>query len=179
MRQVPGRVLLIGYGNPGRLDDGLGPMLADAIALKQIPGVSVDANYMLTVEDAAEVSHHDVVVFADASVKGREPFFFDRVEPRTSLGFTSHHIEPAAVLGLAHDLFEATTEAYVLGIRGYEFDEFGQRLSDGAQNNLLDAIAFLEDRLTRRDFTLPPYQACQPAGSAGGDQARQGATSMT
>jgi Ni,Fe-hydrogenase maturation factor len=28
-------ILVIGYGNPGRLDDGLGPHLADAISKKK------------------------------------------------------------------------------------------------------------------------------------------------
>ncbi len=146
------KVLVIGYGNPGRLDDGLGPALAEAIAQQEIPGVTVDANYLLTVEDASDISEHEVVVFADAAVTGAEPFFFREVEPKTELSFSSHHMEPAAVLGLAHDMFGAQTRGYALGIRGYEFDEFGQQLSDGAQNNLLEAIAFLADRLERRDF---------------------------
>ena len=146
------RVLVIGYGNPGRLDDGLGPALAEAIAQKQLPGVTVDANYLLTVEDASDISEHEVVVFADAAVRGAEPFFFREVMPKAELGFSSHHMEPEAVLGLAHDMFGAQTRGYALGIRGYEFDEFGQQLSEGAQNNLLDAIAFLAERLERRDF---------------------------
>ena len=146
------KVLIIGYGNPGRLDDGLGPALAEAFSQKPMPGVTVDANYLLTVEDAADISEHDVVVFADAAVKGREPFFFEEVEAKTELSFSTHHMEPPMVLGLAHDMFDAQTRGYALGIRGYEFDEFGQRLSDGAQNNLIEAIAFLTDRLERRDF---------------------------
>lgn len=159
MTQGREKVLVIGYGNPGRLDDGLGPTFAEAIARKAIPGVTVESNYLLNVEDAADVSEHDVVVFVDAAVRGREPFSFERVEPRTDISFTSHHMEPAAVLGLATDMFEAKTRGCVLGIRGYEFDEFGHRLSDGAQNNLIDAIAFLEDRLERRDFSpLPQAQ---------------------
>lgn len=150
------KVLIIGYGNPGRLDDGLGPAFAEAMAKQEMPGVTVDANYLLTVEDAADISEHDIVVFADAALQGAEPFFFKEVEPKTELSFSSHHMEPAAVLGLAHDMFEAQTRGYALGIRGYEFDEFGQRLSDGAQNNLLEAITFLMTRLERRDFSALP-----------------------
>lgn len=147
------KILVIGYGNPGRLDDGLGPLLAEAIGQKNLPGVKTDANYMLTVEDAAEISNFDVVIFADAALKGAEPFYFEAVQPQTSFSFTSHHVAPAAVLGLAQDMFQATTRGFVLGIRGYEFDEFGQRLSDQAQNNLLEAITFLEGICIRKDFT--------------------------
>ena len=51
-------ILLIGFGNPGRLDDGLGPALADAIEKLALPGVTVESNYQLTVEDAAEIAKH-------------------------------------------------------------------------------------------------------------------------
>ncbi|MBZ0166386.1 MAG: hydrogenase maturation protease, partial [Candidatus Omnitrophica bacterium] len=97
------KILVIGYGNPGRLDDGLGPLLAEAIAQKNLPGVKTDANYLLTVEDAAEISNFDIVIFADAALTGAEPFYFEAVQPKASFSFSSHHIEPAAVLGLAHD----------------------------------------------------------------------------
>jgi hydrogenase maturation protease len=168
MTQVRETVLVIGYGNPGRLDDGLGPAFAEAIARKSIPGVTVESNYLLNVEDAAEVGEHDVVVFVDAAIRGPEPFSFGKVDPQTSISFTSHHAEPAAILGLAYDMFEAKTRGYVMGIRGYEFDQFGERLSDGAQNNLLDAIDFLVDRLERRDFSpLPNRQhRVEPSSAA-------------
>ena len=50
------RILVIGYGNPGRLDDGLGPAVASAMEEFNLPGVSVDSNYQLTVEDAASAA---------------------------------------------------------------------------------------------------------------------------
>jgi len=66
-------VLVIGYGNPGRRDDGLGPALAERLQELRLPGVDVDADYQLTVEDAAAAAEHDVVVFADAAQAGPEP----------------------------------------------------------------------------------------------------------
>ena len=74
------RVLLFGYGNPGRLDDGLGPALAQAVAEWELPEVTVDCDYQLMVEDSATVAGHESVIFADASLTGREPFFFERLE---------------------------------------------------------------------------------------------------
>jgi hypothetical protein len=94
-----------------------------------------------------------VVIFADASIDGPEPFFFKKIDKtKSSLGFSSHHISPEGVMAMAEDLFAAKTESYVLGIRGYEFDEFGERLSDGAQNNLLEAIHFLDGCLKSKKF---------------------------
>lgn len=150
------RVLLIGYGNPGRLDDGLGPALAERFEKLGLPGVTVDANYQLNVEDAADLAEHDVVIFADADVSGPEPFWFRRIEPKRVLSFTTHSVAPDALLGLAEQLFDARGEAFILGIRGYRFNEFGEGLSPEAQENLDAAAEFLEAALRDRVFTETP-----------------------
>jgi hydrogenase maturation protease len=139
------KVLIIGYGNPGRLDDGLGPALAETMEKKQLDDLTVDANYQLTVEDASEVAEHDVVVFADAAIAGEGPYWVKRIYPggRTG-GFSTHSLDPYSVLGLAKELFQAEPRAYLMGIRGYEFDEFGERLSEAAQANLAGAVDYLE-----------------------------------
>jgi len=137
------KILLIGFGNPGRLDDGLGPALAAAVEKLAIPGVTVDADYQLTVEDAAEVARHDVVIFADADAGGPEPFSFREIEPVAAVSFSSHSVQPAAVLGLAHELFGARTSGYLLGIRGYAFNDFGESLSERARSNLAEAMRFI------------------------------------
>jgi len=144
--------LLIGYGNPGRLDDGLGPALAEAVAKLEIPGVTVDADYQLTVEDAAEIARHDVVIFADADAGGPEPFSFRKIEPAPAFSFSNHSVQPAAVLGLAHELFGARSRGYLLGIRGYAFNEFGESLSEKAQANLAAALRFITQALRDAAF---------------------------
>ncbi len=139
--------LVIGYGNPGRLDDGLGPRLADELEGLASEAVTIDSDYQLQVEYAEEVSRHDVVVFADAAVSGPEPFYVEEVTPVSGVSFSSHSLGPSEVLGLARDLFKAQTRGFVVGIRGYEFDEFGERLSAGAQANLAAALDFLQSVL--------------------------------
>ena len=146
------KILLIGYGNPGRLDDGLGPALAESLEELNLENVTIDSDYQLTVEDADAVAEHDVVIFADASVNGPEPFSFARIEPKTAVSFSSHSVEPEAVLGLAHDMFEAKTRGYVLGIRGYAYNEFGEVLSDQAKKNLFAAYEFIVDVIKKGDF---------------------------
>ena len=142
MNDAKADVLLIGFGNPGRGDDGLGPALAEAVEKLALPGVTVDADYQLTVEDAEAVARHSVVVFADADVSGPEPFGFYPLEPKSGWSFTSHHLEPAAVLALAAEVFGARPPAYLLGIRGYAFDEFNEALTANAAANLAAAVQF-------------------------------------
>ena len=132
--------LILGYGNPGRLDDGLGPALADAIDALGLPSVTVLSDYQLSAEHAAELLTYDRVVFADAAVEIESPFFLRRMLPRAAVSFTSHSMRPEAVLSLSIDTLGWKGEAYLLGIQGHEFNEFGERLSLAARENL-DAAA--------------------------------------
>jgi hydrogenase maturation protease len=153
------RVLLFGIGNPGRHDDGLGPALAETIEALALPGLDVDADYQLTVEDSAAVAAHDVAIFADADAAGPAPFSFRAIGPLPGVGFSIHGLEPGGVLTLAADLFGARPEAYLLGIRGYEFGErgegrieLGEGLTDAARENLAAAVAFLTPLLRTGRF---------------------------
>jgi hydrogenase maturation protease len=146
------KVLIIGYGNPGRLDDGLGPEFADRVGKLGIEGVTVDSNYQLAVEDAAAIAEHDFVVFADADTSGPEPFHFERVIPESHMSFSSHSISADALMAMAEDLLSSRAKAYMLGIRGYEFNEFGERISPKAMQNLGEALSFLKLALEDCDF---------------------------
>lgn len=146
-------ILIIGYGNPGRLDDGLGPALAAEFEKMALKGVTVDSDYQLTVEDASAIAKHEIVIFVDASVSGDEPFYFERLKSSESpMSFSSHSVEPGAVVALAQELFGSLAKAYVLGIRGYEFNEFGEKLSEKAKENLKKAVDFLVDVIKNNKF---------------------------
>ncbi|MCD4831173.1 MAG: hydrogenase maturation protease [Anaerohalosphaeraceae bacterium] len=154
MKASQPKILLLGYGNPGRLDDGLGPELAERIEKKNLPNVTVDADYQLMVEDAAVIAENDIVIFADAAVDGDGPFYFKPVIGKNEMSFSSHSAEPEQLVALAEKLFGAKTKCYILGIRGYEFNEFGQRLCDRAKTNLEKADEFITRAITENDFEL-------------------------
>ena len=137
------KILFIGYGNPGRLDDGLGPALAARIEALSLNGVTVEADYQLAVENAFDVSMHDIVIFADAAVRGKAPFFFKEIHPRSPLSLRSHRVSPEAVLFFAERMFHSRARAYVLGIRGYQFNGYDERLSVRAEKNLEEAFQFV------------------------------------
>ena len=146
------KILIIGYGNPGRLDDGLGPAFAEAVQKYNINGVSVDSDYQLTVEDAVDIAQHDIVLFADADVKGPEPFYLKKVKPATVVSLSSHSIKPNSLIGLVKESFNREVKAYVLGIRGYEFNEFEEKLSEKATQNLHEALIFIKPLLENSNF---------------------------
>jgi len=145
-------VLVLGYGNPARMDDGLGPALIETLERMDLPGVTVEADYQLTIEDAATVANFNVVIFADADLSGREPFHFWKIEPKEDANLSSHSVSPEAVLQLAKSCFGATPAAYILGIRGYEFNDFGERLSEKALSNLAASATFMEAVIRKGNF---------------------------
>ena len=149
MEEKQSKFLLIGYGNPGRLDDGLGPALAEEVGKLGLAQLTVESDYQLTVEDAAQIAEYDLVVFADASVSGPEPYGFSKVDSdqEAHASFSTHSVSAEAVLALAESLFGRRPEAYMLSIRGYEYNEFGERLSDRARANLAAAVQFLREFL--------------------------------
>jgi hydrogenase maturation protease len=171
----PARILVLGYGNPGRLDDGLGPACAAALAGRGLTGVTLEADYQLNVEDAELAAAHDIAVFVDAAVNGPAPFALRRLESPPAnaavLSFSTHSVSPAAVVALAREMFGGAVDGYVLAIRGYDFNEFGERLSPAAAENLRSAVEFLAERIQYGDFEAwaapgvgPP--ACGLAGVA-------------
>ncbi|HEY3449172.1 MAG TPA: hydrogenase maturation protease [Myxococcales bacterium] len=144
---------MLGIGNPGRQDDGLGPTLAEQVESWGLPGLTVDSDYQLTVEDSATAAEHDVLVIADAAASGPEPFCFRVLKPSEHLEFSSHSVEPGGVIGLARHMFGKAPAAYVLGVRGYSFDHcLEPGLSDQARANLDAALKFLRPLLESGDF---------------------------
>ncbi len=146
------KILFIGYGNPGRLDDGLGPALATRIDALSLKGMTVEADYQLGVENAFGVSRHDIVIFADAAVRGKAPFFFKEIHPQSPLSLGSHSVSPEAVLFFAEKLFHSRARAYVLGIRGYEFKGYSEGLSERAEKNLEEAFQFVTQLVQSGNF---------------------------
>ena len=137
------RVLLIGYGNPGRGDDGLGPALAAQIEVLGIQGLTVDIDYQLTVDHAALIAAHDLVVFADAMIGLAVPFRMAMVDDAQPTSLGSHQVSPEAALSLASLLFGRAPPGWVLAIAGEEFGEVKEGLSISARKNLAGAVAFL------------------------------------
>lgn len=144
---MPGSVLVLGFGNPGRLDDGLGPAVVDAIEGLGLADVTCDADYQLRLEDAAEIARHDAVVFVDAAATGPAPFSFERVRPEPGRRFTTHSVPPGALVEIARACFGREVPAWLLAVRGHTFDDFGEGLSDAARIHRDEAVAFLIEAL--------------------------------
>src|SRR5262245_60332112 len=125
------KVLVIGYGNPLRGDDGLGWYAAQALADQaQDPSVEIMACHQLAPELAEQVSQADFVLFVDARA-GQIPgeLFCEPVEPATDCNAAlTHHLTPPALLTWADQLFGRYPDAMEISIGGESF-ELGTELS--------------------------------------------------
>lgn len=138
-----GGILLIGIGNPASTDDGLGRELADRVESRAPSGVRVLSDYQLQPEWAADFQGCRAVVIADADLGCRAAFRLSPVAPEVAASFSSHSLSPAALAGLARQLFGAAPTCYVLGIRPYDLTRFREGLTPEAEANLNAALAFL------------------------------------
>ena len=144
------KILIYGYGNPGRQDDGIGARfveLADVwIEQGNLSGVFTDCNYQLNIEDSALVADYDMVIFVDASVVAEvEDFKLETIHPNdATIEFTMHAVSTSYVVDLCQKLYGKHPQAYVLHVKAYEFD-FIEELTPKAIENLNNAFQFIKE----------------------------------
>ena len=131
-QQSPAGLLVIGYGNTLRRDDGVGPKVAEAVAALALPGVRALACPLLTPELAEAVSQAGMVVFVDAAVDAPREVQMRKLAPAESSQIMAHAASPATLLALARDVFGHAPEAWWLTIPVEELG-IGEELSPLAQ----------------------------------------------
>lgn len=134
-----GPILLIGYGNTLRSDDGAGPRVAEAVAALNLPGVEVLVRDLLTPELADPIAKARLVVFVDAAVDAPREVQWRPLLPADSCQIMAHAADPRTLLALARDVFGHAPPAWWLTIP-IETIAIGESLSPFAQDGLLIAI---------------------------------------
>lgn len=144
------RILILGYGNPGRGDDGLGPETVNRLeTLRQhglLPSTSnltLLTDFQLQVEHVLDMEGQDLCLFIDAHLKAPLPFSFERVYPEAVPSFSTHRVSPGTLLKVHEDLKGPSPPAFALGIPATAFD-LGAPLSEEAQNALDEAFRWVE-----------------------------------
>jgi len=138
-RALPTGLLVIGYGNTLRRDDGVGPRVAEAIAALALPGVRALACPLLTPELAEAVSEARAVIFVDAAVEAPRQVQLRDLAPAASSQLMAHAASPATLLALARDVFGHAPEAWWLTIPAEELG-VGEDLSSLAQRGFETAL---------------------------------------
>ena len=140
-------VLVVGYGNPLRSDDGFGWHAARLLAADpRLAGARVLTLHQLTPELATDIASASLVVLVDASVDGAPGSVAVRsIQPRQDSPLSwSHHLDPAALAGLAHALYDHVPPIVLISVAGAAFAD-GDRLSPALQRVLPEVV----DRVAR------------------------------
>ena len=139
-------VLVVGYGNALRMDDGLGWHAAEHLSGDpRLDGATVLQRHQLTPELALDVSRASLVVLVDAS-RGRPAgtVTIERVERADSSRTTwSHHLDPPSLVALARELYGRAPDVFLVSV-GVESVEMGDRLSpvlEAALPSVVDATS--------------------------------------
>ncbi len=145
------RILLFGYGNPGRQDDGLGNefiyQIERWIEREGLKGIDTDSSYQLNIEDADAIAQKDIVVFIDASTENIADFLLTRVDPSDAhASFSMHSVSASFVLSLCQKLYNKYPLTFMLHIKGYEW-ELKEGLTPMAEKNLTRALDFIKSKI--------------------------------
>lgn len=136
---------MFGFGNPGRGDDALGPMLVEQVERCEFENVVCQTDMQLQVEHVVDLAECDRVVFVDADMCCAEPFEWSEISSAKDDSYTSHAMSPSALLHAYQQVYGSVApQAQVLRIRGYQFS-LGDMLSDRAAENLRAAIRYMDE----------------------------------
>ena len=132
-------LLVIGYGNTLRGDDGVGPRVAEAVGELNLPGVHTLICPLLTPELADPISRVGKVIFVDAAVDAPKTVQWRKLEPNESSQIMAHAADPRTMLAIARDVFGHVPEAWWLTIPAVEMG-FSEELTPVAQRGLAEAV---------------------------------------
>ncbi len=126
-------VLVLAFGNPGRGDDALGPMLADRLedwlATHGRSDVEVIVDFQLNIEHALDLADRERVLFVDARASGENGARLDAVSARADASYSTHAVSPQGLLAVHEQIMRETPpQAELLSLRGHSF-ELGDPLS--------------------------------------------------
>ena len=134
-----GDLLVIGYGNTLRSDDGVGPRVAEAVGALDLPGVRTLVCQQLSPEHADAISRADTVVFVDAAVDAPNEVQLRKLEPGATTQLMAHAADPRTMLALARDVFGHAPHAWWLTIPAVNL-EFGETLSARGELGCAQAV---------------------------------------
>jgi hydrogenase maturation protease len=137
-------ILVIGYGNTLRRDDGIGPRVAASIDAATYPGVRVVTCFQLVPELATEIADSRLVIFVDALTNPqRAGVQLRRITAEEMTECSTHSSDPRSLLALTQAVYERVPESWWVMVPGEDFG-FGERLSPLAEENVCKTIDCLK-----------------------------------
>ncbi len=147
-----GRILIIGFGNTLRGDDGFGWHAAQRLVeMPKDDSIRVLALHQLTPELAEPISEAELVIFIDASHEGALGTWKceEIAANANSANSLAHHFTPASLLACAHTVFGASPRALIITFVANSFD-FCESLTPRAEAALLEILQHVLEEVNRK-----------------------------
>ena len=148
----PHSTWIIGYGNPHRRDDGIGPYVVERLShdLGGERDIALRSLHQLDPVLAEEVQSAEVLLLVDATVESVERGVrWARVQPNRGLSACdTHHLSPSTLLGLMEALYGRWPSTWLVSVQGGDFG-FGEGLSLEAREKAERASSEILDFCSR------------------------------
>jgi len=153
MKPASPLILIIGYGNALRRDDGVGLKVATEAEKLGFSGTQSLSLHQLTPELAATIAEVDRVIFVDAGINS-DSVQLQAIQPEeatsTQMG---HFCDARSLLALSQILYHYAPQAWLITIPAVDF-EFGEQLSPLAKSGAIQALQIIETLLRTETDSL-------------------------
>jgi hydrogenase maturation protease len=138
------KLLILGYGNPDREDDGVAWHILRALTIKlglippesyeeefpEFPGMDFAFYLQLTPEMAEDIAEYEYVCFIDAHTGNiPEPVRLIEVEGEFQSSPFTHHLTPQSLISMCETIYGKRPDAVLLSVLGHRF-LFSRELSE-------------------------------------------------
>lgn len=156
-------LLIVGYGNPDRGDDGVAWHMLKKLLNEHKPELNADDllagdithlnkntdiwfNLQLLPEISELLSNYKKAVFIDAHTSEIEvDVNLEKIESVYLNSPFTHHVTPSTCLSLAESINGYAPESWLLSIRGYEF-RFERELTTRTRDLVNDGMRLLKEK---------------------------------
>jgi hydrogenase maturation protease len=160
------KLLILGYGNPDREDDGVAWHILRAVTIKlglvppesyedEFPESEViefDFQLQLTPEMAEDLASHPYIFFIDAHTGNiPEPVRLIPVESEFQNSPFTHHLTPQSLMSICETIYGKKPNAALLSVLGHRF-LFSRELSQETAELVPQAVGLLWDWMNARNI---------------------------
>ena len=146
-------ILIIGYGNPIRGDNGIGQAVIAEVEQWNLAHLRSQSLHQLTPEIAAEMAEVETVIFVDAGLEG-DTVNITSLEPLPSDLFNwGHSLNPRSLLSLTQFLYQKSPQAWLIAIPGENF-ELSETLSEKALNGIQEALKIIKNLVSKNSPSI-------------------------
>jgi hydrogenase maturation protease len=140
-------MLVIGYGNSLRTDDGVGPHVATAVASWRVPGLVSMAVHQLTPELTELLASAKLAIFVDARLASvGETVEILPLALSVESTIYGHACDPRSLLALARAMYGRTPKGWLVTVPATDFclgEGLSKTASQGAQQALCRIAALV------------------------------------